>query len=347
MEPRPARRRQLRRGHGRLGRRHARAQRALARARWTPCSRRRPPPAPRSRAEGAETFWGGYSGVFLDPDGHPWEVAHNPHWTLRDDGSVELSSNRLLLGRRRGRGGRSGSASRSGRGPSRQPRRCCPSSPAAFHQRPPGAPAAVREAAFLRSVDRVRGARVLGEAHPRRARAAPAGSRSARTAGSGARRRTAGSARRCRSTRKMRWSRRSSAVRRAALARRLVAGRDPVLVQAPHRRQRLVERGAPAARLLVAVPAAVRPLPLDERLGQQLHARVRGQAEAAADGERVSLLRAAAARQAVDRPGSARCALPVSQASTVSAAARQRGSPAGTPSSTSETSRQCAPPHLP
>ncbi len=42
--------------------------------------------------EGAETFWGGYSGVFVDPDGHPWEVAHNPHWTLRDDGSVSLSS---------------------------------------------------------------------------------------------------------------------------------------------------------------------------------------------------------------------------------------------------------------
>ena len=41
---------------------------------------------------GAETFWGGYSGVFVDPDGHPWEVAHNPHWTLRDDGSVALSS---------------------------------------------------------------------------------------------------------------------------------------------------------------------------------------------------------------------------------------------------------------
>jgi catechol 2,3-dioxygenase-like lactoylglutathione lyase family enzyme len=39
---------------------------------------------------GAETFWGGYSGVFVDPDGHPWEVAHNPHWTIRDDGSVEL-----------------------------------------------------------------------------------------------------------------------------------------------------------------------------------------------------------------------------------------------------------------
>ncbi len=40
---------------------------------------------------GARTFWGGYSGVFVDPDGHPWEVAHNPHWTLREDGSVALS----------------------------------------------------------------------------------------------------------------------------------------------------------------------------------------------------------------------------------------------------------------
>ena len=40
---------------------------------------------------GAATFWGGYSGVFADPDGHPWEVAHNPHWTLRNDGSVQLS----------------------------------------------------------------------------------------------------------------------------------------------------------------------------------------------------------------------------------------------------------------
>jgi len=39
---------------------------------------------------GAETFWGGYSGVFHDPDGHPWEVAHNPHWTVEDDGSVRL-----------------------------------------------------------------------------------------------------------------------------------------------------------------------------------------------------------------------------------------------------------------
>jgi catechol 2,3-dioxygenase-like lactoylglutathione lyase family enzyme len=40
--------------------------------------------------EPGETFWGGYSGVFVDPDGHPWEVAHNPRWTIRDDGSIEL-----------------------------------------------------------------------------------------------------------------------------------------------------------------------------------------------------------------------------------------------------------------
>jgi catechol 2,3-dioxygenase-like lactoylglutathione lyase family enzyme len=40
---------------------------------------------------GGKTFWGGYSGVFLDPDGHPWEVAHNPHWTLGADGSVRLT----------------------------------------------------------------------------------------------------------------------------------------------------------------------------------------------------------------------------------------------------------------
>lgn len=40
--------------------------------------------------EPAETFWGGYSSVFIDPDGHPWEVAHNPHWTLTGDGGVEL-----------------------------------------------------------------------------------------------------------------------------------------------------------------------------------------------------------------------------------------------------------------
>ena len=40
--------------------------------------------------EPAATFWGGYSGVFIDPDGHPWEVAHNRYWTLGDDGSISL-----------------------------------------------------------------------------------------------------------------------------------------------------------------------------------------------------------------------------------------------------------------
>jgi hypothetical protein len=39
---------------------------------------------------GAETFWGGYSGVFVDPAGHTWEVAHNPRWTLGEDGSITL-----------------------------------------------------------------------------------------------------------------------------------------------------------------------------------------------------------------------------------------------------------------
>jgi len=42
------------------------------------------------RRVGAATFWGGYSGVFADPDGHPWEVAHNPFWTITDDGSTLL-----------------------------------------------------------------------------------------------------------------------------------------------------------------------------------------------------------------------------------------------------------------
>jgi uncharacterized protein len=42
--------------------------------------------------EPAATFWGGYSGVFIDPDGHPWEVAHNPGWSLHADGTVHLGS---------------------------------------------------------------------------------------------------------------------------------------------------------------------------------------------------------------------------------------------------------------
>jgi catechol 2,3-dioxygenase-like lactoylglutathione lyase family enzyme len=37
-----------------------------------------------------EVFWGGYSGYFLDPDGHAWEVAYNPHWGLSPDGRILL-----------------------------------------------------------------------------------------------------------------------------------------------------------------------------------------------------------------------------------------------------------------
>lgn len=39
-----------------------------------------------------EVFWGGYSGYFADPDGHPFEVAYNPYWTLSPSGLVELPS---------------------------------------------------------------------------------------------------------------------------------------------------------------------------------------------------------------------------------------------------------------
>ena len=37
-----------------------------------------------------DAFWGGYSGYFADPDGHLWEIAWNPDWTLTEDGSVRL-----------------------------------------------------------------------------------------------------------------------------------------------------------------------------------------------------------------------------------------------------------------
>lgn len=33
-------------------------------------------------------FWGGYSGYYADPDGHVWEVAHNPFWPLDDKGRL-------------------------------------------------------------------------------------------------------------------------------------------------------------------------------------------------------------------------------------------------------------------
>ena len=38
----------------------------------------------------ATTFYGGYAGVFVDPDGHAWEVAHNPSFPLAADGSLTV-----------------------------------------------------------------------------------------------------------------------------------------------------------------------------------------------------------------------------------------------------------------
>ena len=41
---------------------------------------------------GQKVFWGGYSGYFTDPDGHLWEVAHNPFVTLYAEGRLQLPS---------------------------------------------------------------------------------------------------------------------------------------------------------------------------------------------------------------------------------------------------------------
>jgi predicted lactoylglutathione lyase len=37
-----------------------------------------------------ETFYGGYAGYFADPDGHVWEIGHNPGFTLSADGTLSL-----------------------------------------------------------------------------------------------------------------------------------------------------------------------------------------------------------------------------------------------------------------
>jgi len=38
----------------------------------------------------AKTFWGGYNGYSVDPDGNLWEVAFNPHRGLEEDGRIKL-----------------------------------------------------------------------------------------------------------------------------------------------------------------------------------------------------------------------------------------------------------------
>jgi uncharacterized protein len=39
---------------------------------------------------GTEAEWGGYTGYLADPDGFPWEIAWNPGFALREDGTIEL-----------------------------------------------------------------------------------------------------------------------------------------------------------------------------------------------------------------------------------------------------------------
>ncbi|MDO5739819.1 MAG: VOC family protein [Ornithinimicrobium sp.] len=39
-------------------------------------------------------YWGGYSGVFTDLDGHVWEIAHNPYWSVTEDGQTLLGDGR-------------------------------------------------------------------------------------------------------------------------------------------------------------------------------------------------------------------------------------------------------------
>lgn len=41
-----------------------------------------------------DVFWGGHAGYFADPDGHAWEIAWNPHWTIAADGSITLEAAR-------------------------------------------------------------------------------------------------------------------------------------------------------------------------------------------------------------------------------------------------------------
>jgi uncharacterized glyoxalase superfamily protein PhnB len=42
--------------------------------------------------EPGPAFWGGRTAIFIDPEGHPWEVAHNARWKVADDGSTSLPS---------------------------------------------------------------------------------------------------------------------------------------------------------------------------------------------------------------------------------------------------------------
>lgn len=42
------------------------------------------------RRPAARAEWGGITGAFADPDGYVWEVAHNPAWTVHENGSITI-----------------------------------------------------------------------------------------------------------------------------------------------------------------------------------------------------------------------------------------------------------------
>ncbi len=63
--------------------------------------------------EPVKVFWGGYSGYFADPDGHVWEVAHNPGWPIGDDGRPQLPSSLMRQPRGCGRAAAAGRARRT------------------------------------------------------------------------------------------------------------------------------------------------------------------------------------------------------------------------------------------
>ena len=54
-------------------------------------SKRRWPPELGSLKSAERTDWGGYSGYFADPDGHPWEIAYNPSFPIGEDGRITIS----------------------------------------------------------------------------------------------------------------------------------------------------------------------------------------------------------------------------------------------------------------
>jgi len=49
-----------------------------------------PPNAAHARKHRGPGQWGGYTGYFSDPDGHTWEIAYNPFWTIQKDGRVSM-----------------------------------------------------------------------------------------------------------------------------------------------------------------------------------------------------------------------------------------------------------------